>query len=275
VGAGAGAGAGADVLVFCRRVRLEAYLQMGLEQKVHTLGCVEREGEETPRVRVWPTVVVGTVQCISRARRLSCHRMYVSHLPVGPTAMFKLSSSMLGVNIPGHGRTSQHIPEIILNRFTTRLGQRVGRLLGSMFPHVSGRDVTFVGCGCFPSQQRARACVCLVLHRTQSSRVVVWLLSTTSAISFSCDSTGTCSQRISRCGGVFFLAHVQTGHDHVRLPPPLPNNMVQGAKLQELGPRFTLKPRWLQAGTFDTKEGEYEWIHKRHEMDTSRRRFHL
>ena len=49
----------------------------------------------------------------------------------------------------------------------------------------------------------------------------------------------------------------------------------KGAKLQELGPRFTLKPRWIQAGTFNTKEGDYEWVHKRHEMDTTRRRFRL
>uniref|UniRef100_H2YL98 Ribosome production factor 1 n=1 Tax=Ciona savignyi TaxID=51511 RepID=H2YL98_CIOSA len=45
--------------------------------------------------------------------------------------------------------------------------------------------------------------------------------------------------------------------------------------LQEIGPRFTMKLRSLQKGTFDSKFGEYEWIHKRHEMDTSRRRFHL
>lgn len=45
--------------------------------------------------------------------------------------------------------------------------------------------------------------------------------------------------------------------------------------LQELGPRFTLKLRSLQVGTFDSKFGEYEWIHKRHEMDSSRRKFHL
>lgn len=44
---------------------------------------------------------------------------------------------------------------------------------------------------------------------------------------------------------------------------------------QELGPRFTLKMRWLQEGTFDTKFGEYEWIHKRKEMDSTRRTFHL
>lgn len=44
---------------------------------------------------------------------------------------------------------------------------------------------------------------------------------------------------------------------------------------QELGPRFTLKMRWLQEGTFDTQFGEYEWIHKRREMDVTRRTFHL
>jgi len=47
------------------------------------------------------------------------------------------------------------------------------------------------------------------------------------------------------------------------------------SRLQELGPRFTLKMRWLQEGSFDSKFGEYEWIHKRGEMDTSRRKFHL
>jgi ribosome production factor 1 len=47
------------------------------------------------------------------------------------------------------------------------------------------------------------------------------------------------------------------------------------ARLQELGPRFTLKMRWLQEGTFDTQFGEYEWFHKRKEMDTTRRKFHL
>jgi ribosome production factor 1 len=47
------------------------------------------------------------------------------------------------------------------------------------------------------------------------------------------------------------------------------------ARLQELGPRFTMKMRWLQEGTFDTHHGEYEWFHKRKEMDTTRRKFHL
>uniref|UniRef100_A0A914XIN7 Brix domain-containing protein n=1 Tax=Plectus sambesii TaxID=2011161 RepID=A0A914XIN7_9BILA len=47
------------------------------------------------------------------------------------------------------------------------------------------------------------------------------------------------------------------------------------AALLELGPRFTLRLKWLQKGTFDTRCGEYEWVLKRHEMETSRRRFFL
>lgn len=48
-------------------------------------------------------------------------------------------------------------------------------------------------------------------------------------------------------------------------------------KLRELGPRFTLKLRSLQQGTFDSKYGEYEWIiqGRRHAMETSRRKFFL
>lgn len=45
------------------------------------------------------------------------------------------------------------------------------------------------------------------------------------------------------------------------------------ARLQELGPRFTLKLQALQKGTFDTKAGEFEWLQKK--METARRRFFL
>lgn len=47
-------------------------------------------------------------------------------------------------------------------------------------------------------------------------------------------------------------------------------------RLRELGPRFTLKLRSLQEGTFDSKTGDYAWIitNKRHAME-SRRRFFL
>jgi hypothetical protein len=47
-----------------------------------------------------------------------------------------VSSFEPGSAIPGHGRPTVHIPELILNNFTTRLGRRSGRFLGSLFPHV-------------------------------------------------------------------------------------------------------------------------------------------
>ncbi|KAI9596117.1 Brix-domain-containing protein [Syncephalis fuscata] len=46
------------------------------------------------------------------------------------------------------------------------------------------------------------------------------------------------------------------------------------ADLQEIGPRFTLKLKWLQKGTFDKENGQREWEFKS-EMETSRRRFFL
>lgn len=48
------------------------------------------------------------------------------------------------------------------------------------------------------------------------------------------------------------------------------------ARLRELGPRFTLKLRSIQEGTFDSKCGDYDWMitNKRHAME-GRRRFFL
>mmetsp|Transcript_6563 Transcript_6563/g.14433 ORF Transcript_6563/g.14433 Transcript_6563/m.14433 type:complete len:88 (-) Transcript_6563:33-296(-) len=46
------------------------------------------------------------------------------------------------------------------------------------------------------------------------------------------------------------------------------------ARLQEIGPRFTLKIRSLQSGTFDSKHGEYEWLWTR-EMGVAKRQFQL
>ena len=144
-----------------------------------------------------------------------CNGMIVSHLPSGPTMHLKVTNVKLHDDIKGSGKPSNALPEIILNNFGTRLGHRVGRFLGSMFPHrpnFKGRRV-------------------VTFHNQRD-----------------------------------FLFVRQ--HRYV---------FVNGkrARLQEIGPRFTLKTRWLQAGTFDTKFGEYEWVHKRKEMDTTRRKFHL
>uniref|UniRef100_A0A0N4ZSL0 Brix domain-containing protein n=1 Tax=Parastrongyloides trichosuri TaxID=131310 RepID=A0A0N4ZSL0_PARTI len=47
------------------------------------------------------------------------------------------------------------------------------------------------------------------------------------------------------------------------------------AALHELGPRITFRLKWLQKGTFDTIEGEYEWVYKRRIQQPNRRTFVL
>lgn len=141
--------------------------------------------------------------------------LVLSHLPDGPTAHFRLSNVKFAKEIKRSGPMSDHMPEIILNNFSTRLGHSVGRLLASLFPH----DPQFHG-------RRA-----VTFHNQRD---------------------------------YIFVRH----HRY-----QFKNSKKIG--LQELGPRFTLKLRSLQKGTFDSKYGEYEWVHKRHEMETSRRKFNL
>ncbi|KAF3789247.1 Ribosome production factor 1 [Nymphaea thermarum] len=156
-------------------------------------------------------------------------------LPNGPTAHFKLSRLVLRKDIKNHGNPTSHKPELILTNFTTRLGHRVGRLIASLFP----QDPNFRG-----------------------RRVVTFH-----------------NQR----DFIFFRHHryifetkenkKSLEKDQAKKADKLSHdNLI--ARLQECGPRFTLKLISLQHGTFDTKNGEYEWVHKP-EMDTSRRRFFL
>lgn len=66
------------------------------------------------------------------------------HLPEGPTFYFSVTSVVERKRITGHGQPTGHIPELILNNFTTRLGQSVARLFQSLFPNkpeFQGRQV--------------------------------------------------------------------------------------------------------------------------------------
>lgn len=178
-----------------------------------------------------------------------CNGMTISHLGskdelglVGPTAFFKVSNVVTSQDIPNHGSSTKHIPELNLHGFGTRLGHRVGRLLGSLFPHdaeFQGRQVVT-----FHNQ---RDYIFVRHHR----------------YIFEEKKQKTDPKK------------KKTEEKEEAEPPALSVKDRVKARLQELGPRFTLKLRWMQEGTFDTQFGEYEWIHKRKEMDTTRRRFHL
>ncbi|OAP56662.1 hypothetical protein AYL99_08774 [Fonsecaea erecta] len=70
--------------------------------------------------------------------------MTVVHLPVGPTFHFTISNWYSGKQIPGHGRPTDHVPELILNNFTTPLGLVTAHLFRSLFPanpELQGRQV--------------------------------------------------------------------------------------------------------------------------------------
>ncbi|KAJ2776729.1 Ribosome production factor 1 [Coemansia javaensis] len=136
------------------------------------------------------------------------------HLPEGPTAHFRLTRIKGGKEIAGHGRATAHYPELILNRFSTRLGHTVGRMFAALFPQV-------------PEFQGRQA---VTFHNQRDY--------------------------------IFFRRHRYVFRNSKRVD------------LQEIGPRFTLKLRWLQKGLYDPASGEYEWIYKA-DLETSRRRVFL
>jgi len=147
------------------------------------------------------------------------------HLPDGPTAYFRLSSVKLCKEIPDHGKKTHHFPELMLNRFNTRLGHTIGRMFASLFPQkpeFRGRQVA-------------------TFHNQRDF--------------------------------IFFRHHRYIVEEGKKILKRKRGEPV--ARLQELGPRFSLKLKALQKGTFDPVDGEFYWVHKKGEMDTSRRRFFL
>nr|CAG8545240.1 2025_t:CDS:2 [Entrophospora candida] len=59
--------------------------------------------------------------------------MALIHLPNGPTAYFRLTNVKLSHEIYGHGRSSNHKPELILNNFNTRLVHTISRWFQAYF----------------------------------------------------------------------------------------------------------------------------------------------
>ena len=159
---------------------------------------------------------------------------------------------------------------MILNHFDTRLGRRTGRFLGSMFPHApqfEGRQVvTFHNQRDFiffrhhryvfdrdEDRLQREEDAHEARERAKARKLKKNLALQTGGSSSSRSSSSSVAPREEQPGTAGAIK----------------------TKLQELGPRFTLKLKWLQLGSFDTVHGEYEWIHKRGEMDTDRKKFNI
>jgi ribosome production factor 1 len=64
---------------------------------------------------------------VFRENRKKLAEVIFIHLPVGPTAIFKLTSLRLRKEIFHHGNPTDHHPEVILTNFNTNVGRRMGR----------------------------------------------------------------------------------------------------------------------------------------------------
>ncbi|KAI9713394.1 MAG: hypothetical protein M1828_001428 [Chrysothrix sp. TS-e1954] len=143
----------------------------------------------------------------------------VIHLPIGPTFHFKMSNWVEGKKLAGHGRPTEHYPELILNNFRTPLGLLAAHLFRTMFPpqpEVEGRQVVTL--------HNQRDYIFVRRHRYifRDKR------STEKSIS------GTDGKLVK-------------GVEEIK------------AGLQELGPRFTLKLRRVDKGIQRASGQEWEW----------------
>ncbi len=153
--------------------------------------------------------------------------LIVSHLPNGPTATFRLSSVTPRRKLRTRVKSIKSIetgitPHLLTTRFMTRLGRRVERILGALFPAVSRNPVP-------PGH-----CRTVVFHNQRD---------------------------------YIFFRHYRYQHRGAGDDERVATN--------EVGPRFTLKLKSIQKGSFDSKFGDFEWVRKRAEIGKSRRTFVL
>jgi len=70
--------------------------------------------------------------------------LVIVHLPLGPTFHFTITNWHESRSLPNHGNPTSHIPELILNNFTTPLGLLTAHLFRSLYPstpELQGRQV--------------------------------------------------------------------------------------------------------------------------------------
>ena len=197
------------------------------------------------------------------------------HLPEGPTCLYKLSSLKLSKEIKGHGRATSHYPELILNNFSTRLGHRVSRMFASVFPQKpefkGRRVVTFHNQRDFIffrhhryvfEEKKGRrlphaghlATAEVPDHVRDSMKEGRGKRSSKKRKSVEMDDDDNSEEEDDEDS-----ADEDSDEDEDAEKPPPVNTMIQ-ARLQELGPRFTLRLMSVQKGTFDSKHGEYEYV---------------
>ena len=181
------------------------------------------------------------------------------HLPAGPSAMFRVSNVKLTKEISGHGRASTHTPELILNNFTTGLGHRVGRMLASLLPQDpefrgrrvitlhNQRDYIFFRHHRYVFEQKAGQ------RKSEHTGHLAPAVAPPPP-----GSSARKKQKKKKKSGAAAAAEAGSQGDGDGDGGVGDGHMI--ARLQELGPRFTMKLQSLQKGLFDPTRGEFEWV---------------
>ncbi|KAI4139752.1 MAG: hypothetical protein LQ341_004097 [Variospora aurantia] len=141
------------------------------------------------------------------------------HLPAGPTFHFSISNWVEGKSLPGHGRPTEHHPELILNNFRTPLGLLTAHLFRTVFPpqpDFQGRQVVTL--------HNQRDYIFLRRHRYVFRE-----------------------KRVTEKSVIGPDGKEVKGVEGIR------------AGLQELGPRFTMKLRRIDKGIQRASGQEWEW----------------
>jgi ribosome production factor 1 len=145
--------------------------------------------------------------------------MTIVHLPVGPAFHFSISNWVEGKKLPGHGNSTGHWPELILNNFRTPLGLLSAHLFRTLFPpqpELQGRQVVTL--------HNQRDYIFVRRHRYVFRE-----------------------KRDTEKSVVDADGNEIKGVEGIR------------AGLQELGPRFTLKLRRVDKGIQRASGQEWEW----------------
>ncbi|OZC11202.1 hypothetical protein X798_01618 [Onchocerca flexuosa] len=150
------------------------------------------------------------------------HGIVLCHLPDGPTAFFKINSLTFTKNLKKKGESTVHYPELVLNNFNTRLGHTIARMFACLFPQKP-----------------------MYSGRRVASQVLVLPLFL---------------QQIFELLSYHFIETISSVLDLQSIYEFKKEG--EKAALLELGPRFTLRLKWLQKGTFNSRYGEYEWVLK-------------
>ncbi|KAL9093324.1 MAG: hypothetical protein Q9165_004065 [Trypethelium subeluteriae] len=143
----------------------------------------------------------------------------IVHLPSGPMFHFSVSNFVEGKRLPGHGKPTNHYPELILNNFVTPLGLLTAHLFRNLFPNqadIEGRQVVTL--------HNQRDYIFMRRHRYVFR-----------------DRRDTEKKIIGRDGKEI------KGVEDIRV------------STQELGPRLTLKLRRVDKGIQRSSGQEWEW----------------